>query len=136
MTAKRVNKSKEEIAHDMKIIASAKEKIALVKRIFPLVKGQKTIYEAQTVLYGLYGYIKGELQKRERAATVEELALDFSKEKDYLDVITTLHDEFKGEKAWAFANLLNEFADSFQKYGAMKYLENPMDVLKEEDIIA
>lgn len=136
MTPKRVNKTKEEIAHDMKVMQVAKEKIALVRKIFPLLKGQKTIYDAQTVLYGLAGYIKGELQKREREATVVDLNLDFSKEKEFLDILTVLHEEFKGEKAWAFASLLNEFADSFQKYGAIKYLENPMDVIKEEDIIA
>lgn len=137
-TQKRVNKTKEEIAYDMKVQQVAKEKVALVKRIYPHLKNQKSIYDAQTVLYGLAGYIKAELQKRERQPLIKDLALDFSKEKEGImtDMLLALHNDFSEEKAWSFAALLNEFGDSLQKYGAHKYMQQGMDAITEEEIIA
>lgn len=134
---KRVNKTKEEIAYDMKVQEVAKQKVALVKKIYPHLKSQKSIYDAQTALYGLSGYIKAELQKRERAYLVSDLNVDLSKEEKGVitDAVISLHEEFKGEKAWAFAALLNEFGDSLQKYGAHKYMQQGMDAITESEII-
>lgn len=138
MTIKRVNKTKDEISNDILLQQKTSEKIALVRKIFPLLKEQDSIYDAQTVLYGFSGYIKGEIQKRERAFDIKALEIDLSKEKEgkIKDGVAKLLEEFKDEKAWAFSSLLNEFADSFQKYAAIEYLKNPMDIIKEDDLIA
>lgn len=138
MTVKRVNKTKEEVAHDMKVMAMAKEKIALVRRIYPFIKDNKSIYDAQTALYALAGYIKFELQQKERAFTIDDLALDMSKEKEneIKDTILKLMEEFKGEKGFSIAAILSEVGDSLQKYGAIKYLENPMSIIEEKDFVA
>ena len=138
MTVKRVNKTKEEVAHDMKVMAMAKEKIALVRRIYPFIKDNKSIYDAQTSLYALAGYIKFELQQKERAFTIDDLALDMSNEKEseIKDTILKLMEEFKGEKGFSTAAILSEVGDSLQKYGAIKYLENPMSIIEEKDFVA
>ena len=138
MTPKRVNKTKDEVARDMKIIASAKEKIELVRRIYPFIKDNKSMYDAQTALYALAGYIKFQLQQKEREYSIEDLALDLSKEQDgeIKDTMMKLMEEFKGEKGFSTAAILSEVGDSLQKYGAVKYMENPMSIIKETDFVA
>lgn len=136
---KRVNKTKEEIAYDMKVQQVAKEKIALVRRIYPLVKDQKSIYDIQTALYGLAGYIKAELQKREREILLSDLNLDFSnepKDNEITKAILAVYADLSGEKAWMLEKLLSEFGDSLQKYGAHKYMQQTPDAITESEIIA
>lgn len=139
MTPKRVNKTKDQIAYEMKVQQVAKEKIALVKRIYPLLKSQKSIYDAQTVLYGLAGYIKAEIQKKEREIILSDLTIDFSSEpvdSEITKAILALHADLQGEKASILEKLLSEFGDSIQKYGSHKYMQQGMDAITESEIIA
>jgi hypothetical protein len=137
-TPKRINKTKEEIAMEMaKKQVVAQEKI-LAKKMFELISNVDTIYDAQTVVNALSGYIKYEVQVRNSALTVNDLLIDLSKEKPSKinDAMSALKTEFQNEKALDLANLLERFGKTLAQYGANEFLKNPMDTIKVDDIVA
>ena len=135
---KRINKKKEEIVDEIKRKEKVQHEIAMVKDMFPIVENMATIYDAQTVLSAVSGFIQGELAKKTVEFKVGDLTIDLSLEKDS-DIktnMTTLLGLIENEKAEDIADLLERFSNILTKVAADKFHKQPMSELKIEDIVA
>lgn len=135
---KRVNKSKDELRaeldHKNKI---AKQKI-IARKIFPLVKGFKTIYDAQTAVQAIAGFIKLGIANEMITLTVKSLDFDLSKEKSspIKDAMLAIHSELMDENADEAVALLERFANGLGQFSATQFMKNPMSKIKEDEFIA
>ena len=133
----RKNKSKEEIMTDIK----QREKVAhikeVVKKVYPLL-AVDTIYDAQTVLNAIQGFIKVDLEERLDAIKLSDLKLDFSKESDskIKTAMEVIVKELADEPADEFSQTIERLARAFSDFGAQKFLKNDMSSLKIEEILA
>lgn len=134
----RVNKTKEQIVADVKHIEKVQREKALVKLMWPFIESQKTIYDAQTVLQALSGFIKVEMDKKSSELIVKELSIDLSKEKDseIKTAVLKLLGLLEIEKAKDTASLLERFGNILAQYSAGEYLKNPMSMVSLDKIIA
>ena len=136
--AKRVNKSKDELKaqmeHNNKI---AKQKI-IARKIFPFVKGFKTIYAAQTAVQAVAGFIKLGIANQMIALDVKSLEFDLSKEKSgpIKDAMLAIHSELLNENADDAVALLERFANGLGQFSASAFMKNPMSKIKEDEFIA
>lgn len=146
---KRTNKSKDEILYDIRQKeqierdeTKRKDKVdrekALCKLIWPFIETQDTIYDAQTVLNALSGYITFSLTKKYEDIKVSNLDLDFTKEPEskLKTAIVSLAGLVALEGAKDSASLLERFGKTLAQYGSSQYLKKPMATLKMKDIIA
>ena len=135
---KRVNKSKEDLkvqmAHTQKVEAQKK----LARLIFPVIASMKTIYDAQTVVNALAGFIKADQAAQVAAMKVKDLTIDLSKEKasEIKAAILALREVFFYENASDAAALLERFGNGLGQFSANAYMKNPMSDIKMEDFIA
>ncbi len=137
MKTPRVNKSKEQIEADLKQIEKVKHIKHIVRETFPLLKVD-TIYDAQTVLNALQGFIKVELEKRVDDIKIRDLNLSFKEEKDsnIKETMVNIIRFMAEESADDFSQIAERLARAFSDFGAQKFLKNPMDSLKIEEILA
>lgn len=137
MATKRVNKTKDEIAKEMAHKAKVEKQKALARRMFPLLEVE-TIYDGQTALNALSGYIKFEMAVRESKLKINDLLLDLKKEPDtqITKVMEALKAEFQDEPAKELSELMERMANTLQSFIARKYVNNPMSEIKMEDIVA
>ena len=135
---KRTNKTKPEIVDEIKRKEKVQHQIAMVKDMFPIVENMKTIYDAQTVLSAVSGFINGEIAKKNVELKVSDLNIDLSKEEDgeIKTNMITLIGLIENEGAEDIADLLERFSDILTKVAADKFLKQPMSELKVEDIVA
>lgn len=136
-TPKRVNKTKDEIAKEMEHKAKVEKQKALARRMFPLLEVE-SIYDGQTALNALSGYIKFEMAVRESKLKVNDLLLDLKKEPDtqITKVMEALKAEFQDEPAKEMSDLMERMAKTLEAFIARKYINNPMSEIKMEDIVA
>ena len=134
----RENKSKEEIAAEMKRNEKVKRDKILVKLMFPFIENLKSIYDAQTVLSAVSGYMKADLASKTAELKVKDLVVDLSKEEDteITHAMKNILEQLQGENAEDMTELLQRFSDILPKIGANEYLKGPMLNLKITDIIS
>lgn len=134
---KRVNKTKDEIAKEMAHRAKVEHQKALARRMFPLLEVE-SIYDGQTALNALSGYIKFEIAVRESKLKINDLLLDLKKEPDtqITKVMEALKAEFQDEPAKELSELMERMAKTLEAFIARKYINNPMSEIKLEDIVA
>ncbi len=134
---KRVNKTKDEIAKEMAHKANVEKQKALARRMFPLLEVE-SIYDGQTALNALSGYIKFEMAVRESKLKINDLLLDLKKEPDtqITKVMEALKAEFQDEPAKELSDLMERMAKTLESFIARKYINNPMSEIKLEDIVA
>lgn len=134
---KRVNKNKAQILDEMAQRAKIDKFKDMGKRLFPLLSTD-TIYDAQTAIEAVSGYIKFELSVKEAGFKVNDLPLDFSKEPEgkVTEVMNAIKVELQGESAKDSAEFLELFGRTFSSYAVKKYLDNPMSEVNVDDIIA
>lgn len=134
----RTNKTKDQIAAEIAHVQKVNRDKTLVKLMFPLIEGQKSVYDAQTVVNALSGFIKARLDEKAAELLIKDLNLDLSKEEDSLikTAILNLIDMLAIEKAKDTASLLERLGNTFAQFGANEYLKQPMSVIKITDIIA
>jgi len=134
---KRVNKTKDEIAKEMAHREKIEHQKALAKRMFPLLQVE-SIYDGQTALNALSGYIKFEMAVRESKLKVNDLLLDLKKEPDtqITKVMEALKTEFQDEPAKELSDLMERMAKTLEAFIARKYINNPISEIKMEDIVA
>lgn len=134
---KRVNKSKPEILGEMAQRAKVEKFKDMGRRVFPLLKTE-TIYDAQTVLDAVSGYIKFELAVKEQSLKLNDLLVDFSKEPkgEILDAMDAIKVELQQESAKDVADFLELMGRTFSSYASSEFLKKPMTDLKVEDIIS
>jgi len=134
---KRVNKTKDEIAKEMAHKANVEKQKALARRMFPLLEVE-SIYDGQTALNALSGYIKFEMAVRESKLKINDLLLDLKKEPDtqITKVMEALKAEFQDEPAKELSDLMERMAKTLESFIARKYINNPISEIKLEDIVA
>lgn len=134
----RKNLSKAEIALQAAQKADVERQKALVRKTWPHIAEGLTIYDAQTVANAVGGFIKYEIERRNAALKVSDLAIDVSNEKDTAirDAMQKVLDVFKDEKAQDSAQLLERLGKTLGAYSAHAYMKQNMSVLKVEDIVA
>lgn len=137
MAPKRVNKSKPEILSEMAQRAKVEKFKDMGRRIFPLLKTE-TIYDGQTVLDAVSGYIKFELAVKEQSLKLNDLLVDFSKEPEgeILEAMKAIKVELQQESAKDVADFLELMGRTFSSYASSEFLKKPMSDLKVEDIIS
>jgi hypothetical protein len=133
----RVNKTKEQIANDIKQKQKIERMVALVKLMWPFLENQEKIYDAQTALNALGGYIELGLKLKEDETTVGSLGIDLSKEDDSLIKTSMLHliGLTEKEPARDIVTLTKKLADMLGQYGANEFLKGPMSKIKVTDIV-
>ena len=135
---KRIPKSKEELKAQMAHMQKIERSKKLARLIFPVVASMKTIYDAQTVVMALSGFIKAGLAEKMTAFTVNDVGVDLSKEKksDVKAAVFALVTLLEDENADEMTALLERFGRGLGEFASKKYMENPMSVIKMEDFIA
>ena len=134
---KRVNKTKDELKAELLLQQELNREEFLSRPIFAVLKKQETIYDAQTLLHALSGYIFQQVEKRTSEIKVGDLPIDTSKEKEgpikegFAEILEILKDE----KAETISKFLKRYGDMLGYYGAKEFLKKPMTELTEEDII-
>ena len=139
MATKRVPKTKEELRAQVAHIQKVEHQKKLARSIYTLIKNQKTVYDAQTVLNASAGYIENEFAKKSSEIKVSELLVDVSKDKGDKVLVNAVQNiiSFLGEESADFSvALLNRFANSLGDISAKKYMENPMKKITVQDIVA
>ena len=134
---KRVNKKKDEIVADMKHKEKVARDIMVAKLLFSFMKDLPTIYDAQTALNAMSGYIKWELKKKTTEFKVKDLGIDLKDEpeSEIKTVVASFIGQLENENAEEMGDFLEKYAGILSKYGSAKYLENPMSIIKMEDLI-
>ena len=136
---KRVNKTKDELIAIQERQNKIEREKTLVKLMFPLVENMKTIYDAQTVLSALSGYIKLEVDKKAAQFVVSDFKFeDLDKEKDseIKTAIFALKDLLAIEKANDIAGLLERFSKILAQHSANEFMKGPMKSITIDKIIA
>lgn len=133
----RVNKTKTEIALEMGKQERVKQEIALVKSIFPFIQDLASVYDAQTALSALSGFITFDLQKKNDALKVSDLNVDLSKEEASVikDSVQNILGLIVNENARDAASLLKRFADTLAQFSANEYMKQPMKIISVEQIV-
>ena len=134
----RINKTKEQLATEIKHLEKVNRDKMLVKMIFPLLSGQKNIYDAQTVLAALSGFIKSELDKKSAEFVVKDLKIDLSKEEDseIKSAIISLMGLLEIEKAKDTAALLERFGNVLAQYSANEFMKGPISGVSVDSLVA
>lgn len=137
MKTPRINKSKEQISAEIKALEKVKHIKEVVRKVYPLLNVE-TIYDGQTVLNALQGFIKVELEERVDKIKLSDLSLTFKDEKDsdIKKAMLTIVEELKDEPADEFSQTIERLSRAFSDFGAQKFLKNPMTDLKLEEILA
>jgi uncharacterized protein YaaQ len=135
---KRVNKSKEQISAEMAHINKVAQIKDMVKRFFPKLENVESIYDAQTVVNALAGFIDANVEKQVAKIKLQDIEIDLSKEEDseIKKAILAIMEEFKDESAQELSETLERFGSTLTKFAADKFLREPMTTLKLEDILA
>ena len=136
---KRVNKSKEQIAAQMVSQQKVERMKVLARLIYPFIEDQKSIYDAQTVLNAAAGYIEHEHQLKTSNIIVKDLPIDLSKdggEKRLVDAVQNLINLLQTEKSDDSVALLKRFANGLTTFSSQKYMEQPMNTIKIDDLFA
>lgn len=135
---KRVNKNKEELAQLAAHKADIERQKSLIRAIWPDITKDLTIYDAQTVVNALGGFIKFELERKQDEIKVADLAIDVANEKDekLRTAMEAVLKVFNDQKAFDGAQLLERLGKTLGMYSAHMYMKGNMDTLKVEDIVA
>jgi len=138
MAPKRINKTKDEIAKEMAHKQMVKQQKVQAAVIFKCLEGVDSIYDAQTVVNALSGFIKYELSVKEASLKVNDLLIDMKNEPDskIKEAIEKLKVELQDKNAKDISLLLQRFGDTLGHFSANKFMKNPMSEIKIEDIIA
>lgn len=137
-TVKRINKSKDEIASDIAHARKVAHIKDVVREIFPKVAEMESIYDAQTVVNALSGFIEAHIEKKLGDIKLSEITIDLSKEEDSAikTAMIALIESFQAEGAKELAETLERFGRTLSSYGADKFLKNPMNTITIDDILA
>lgn len=138
MAPKRVNKTKEEVAKEIAQQEIVKQQKILAGIIFKCIEGQETIYDAQTVVNALSGFIKYELSVKEASLKLNDLLIDLTNEpaSKIKDAMEALKVELQDKNAKDIAMLLQRFGETLGHFSSAQFMKNPMSDIKIEDIIA
>ena len=137
---KRQNKSKEQLVSEMKHLQTIQREKDLVRVMFPHIADMSTIYNAQTALNALSGFIKFEMDKRMGEINVSELDLlpyiEKEKASDIKSAIYSLIGQLGPEKAKDVSGLLERFGTGLAQFSAQEFMKQPMKKIKVDQLVA
>ncbi len=130
--------TKDQIAAQQDHLRRVERDKALVKLMFPFVEGQSTVYNAQTALIALSGYLKAKLDKVTSELKVSDLKINFEKEEEteIKWAMINLLGLIEQEGARDMSSLLERFGNSLAQFSANEYMKQPMSVITVEKIVA
>lgn len=136
MKPKRINKSKKQIVDEIELKAKVARQKEMVKRVFPLLKDLDNLYEAQTALMAVSGYLKEDIEKKMSIFKVNDIALDFKDEPKtkITEVMTSIKAELQNDCAVEAMDMLELFGNFIPNIGAEAYLKKPANELTLEDL--
>ena len=131
------NKTKEENIEHIKAVEKAHKEKEITKRIFPLLQDCKTIYDAQTTLGAVAGFLQEGVQEELHKIIANQVTLDTSKveSETIKKAMEDIFKEIENEPAYVTSQILNKISSIFTAHGADKFLQNPMSSLPIEEII-
>lgn len=133
----RVNKTKAQIIAEQEQEQRISRMVSLAKLMWPFIENQETIYDAQTALFGISGYIETAIQIREDELKVSDLKVDLTKEVDgkIKTSMVNLLGLLEIENARDAATLTKKMADMIGQFGANEFVKGPMSNIKVSDIV-
>ena len=135
---KRVNKTKAELEAQIKHNDKIERQKLVAKLLWPFIADMKSVYDAQTVLQAVAGYMKYDLVSRETKLSCADLSMDLTKEKES-EIKTAMQHVFNQlatENAKDSILLLETMANKLPEFIATKHLKDPMSTVKVEEFIA
>jgi hypothetical protein len=131
---KRTNLTEHQILMEMQSQERISHTKDLVRKMFPAIEGVDTIYDAQTVVHALCGFIMPHMSK----IKMSDLPIDLSKEDDtkVKKALEELLVILKDEPAKQLMVTLDQFGSSFAKFGADRFLKQPMSAITVDDIVS
>lgn len=110
----------------------------LARLIFPVLQTQKTIYDGQTVVNAVAGFIKIGIANEMVKLNVKDVDFDLSKEKRgaIKDAMLQIHALLLGENADEAAALLERFGNGLGQFSSSEYMKNPMSDIDIDKFIA
>ncbi len=132
----RKNLSKDQIIEQMaaeKKVAHIKE---VVRKVFPIIENMDTVYDAQTVVNALGGFIAAEVEKTVGKIKLSEIEIDISGEEDgkIKTAIMELIALFPDESAQELSETMERLGTTLQSYVATNAMKEKMDI-KIDDIV-
>lgn len=136
--AKRKPLSKDDLEVQIRATQANDHIKEVCKEIFPLLEGLDTIYDSQTAVNALSGFILAHVENALCAIKMNEIKIDLSKEEDskIKDVVLKMAEMLQGEPAKALSSILDRMGQVFSRLGAEKFLKQPMSAVTLDDIIA
>ena len=135
---KKINKSKEEISADMLHIKKVAEIKEMVANIYPSLEGVDSIYDAQTVVNALAGFIEAHMQKKLNEVPLSALDIDLSKEEDskIKTAILAIMETMKDKSANEVSETLERLGKTLSQYSAHTFMKQPISTITIKDILA
>ena len=135
---KKVNKSKDEIKADIARTARIEHMKEVVRKTFPIIEKVDSIYDGQTVVNALSGFLSAHIEKKISEIKVSDCSIDLSGEpkgkiRTAIEQLVVL---FKDEDAKTLSTTLESLGSTFTKFGADKFLKQPMSNVTVKDIVA
>lgn len=135
---KRANLTKEQLESRIEYNLEIERQKALARKIFPFIENMKTVYDGQTVVNAVAGYLKFELLKCEEALKVSDVPIDLSNEKssEIKTAMEGIIDAVQMDSAKETIALLETMGSKLPGYLAGVHMKDPMDTIKIGDFIA
>jgi hypothetical protein len=135
---KRINKDKDEVTQEI----IYKQKMAKIKKmveeIYPEIESLSSIYDGQTVVNALSGFIVAHIEKKVLDIKMDDILIDLSQEEDseIKTAITKIIKKMEGESAQVLSETLEKFGQSLSQYSAHTFMKQPMATIKLTDILS
>ena len=131
-------KTKEELKQQINNVAKVQHIKDTVRLIFPELNDVGTIYDGQTVVNALSGFISAHMEKKLSEIKLSDIEIDLSKEEDtpIKAAILKLADMFKDEPAKEISGTLERLGQTLEKYSSFTFMKKPMSDIKIEDILS
>lgn len=138
----RKNQSKDELVIALKKKQKIEHEKDMVRAIFPKLEGVESIYDAQTALSAVSGYVKMEMEDMISDIKIsyfkDALLKSLEKEKDskIKDSMIAILETINNEKVEDIMDLLQRMSRAFGDFGASQFIKGPMSSIKIEDLVA
>jgi hypothetical protein len=135
---KKVPKTKDEIASDIARSQKVEHMKDVVRYVYPIIEKVDSIYDAQTVVNALSGFIMAHVEAKSLELKLVDLPIDLSGEENnkIKEAIVKLIELMKDEPAKELSSILERLGKTLGDYGAAEFLKNPMSELPITKILA
>jgi hypothetical protein len=134
---KRVNKPKEEISEELRHAHKMATIKKMVEDIYPHIEKMESIYDAQTVVNALSGFLVAHIEKKVLDIKTNDIEIDLSGEEDsdIKTAILGIIESMEGQSAQVLSETLEKFGQALSQYSAHTYMKQPMATIKLEDLL-